>query len=159
MNLSKKFAMVLTIVIGLALTSTANAQFGHGRMAGGMGPGFPGLKMVMHLDLSDAQRDEIRTIIKKYRAEGQEIREDLASVRENMASVMFADQLDEAAVRSQFKVLAPQMEDLAVLGARIISEVKTVLTPDQIETMKEMRSERMGKQRRFRKCQQASTTE
>jgi Spy/CpxP family protein refolding chaperone len=159
MNLSKKFAMVLTIVIGLALTSTANAQCGRGRMAGCMGPGFPGLRMVMDLDLSDAQRDEIRTIVKKYRSEGKAIREDLASTRENMAAVMFADQSDEAAVRSQFRALAPQMEDLAVLGARIISEVKTVLTPNQIETMKEMRAERMGKQERFRRCQQASTTE
>ena len=159
MNLSKKFAMVLTIVIGLALTSTANAQFGHGRMMGGMGPGFPGLRMVMDLDLSDAQRDEIRTTVKKYRAEGKEIREDLASARENMAAVMFADQLDEDSVRNQFNLLAPQMEELAVLGARIISEVKTVLTPDQIALMKEMRAERMGKQGRFRKCQQYSTTE
>ena len=159
MNLSKKFAMVLTVVIGLALTSTANAQFGHGRMAGCMGPGFPGLKMVMHLDLSDTQRDEIRSIVKKYRTEGKEIREELASARENMAAITFADPLDEAAVRSQFQALAPQMEELAVLGARIISEVKTVLTPDQIALMNEMRSERMGKQGRFRRCQQASTTE
>lgn len=113
----------------------------------------------MDLDLSDTQRDEIRTIVKKYRAEGKEIREDLASAKENMAAVMFADPLDEAAVRSQFQSIVPQMEDLAVLGARIISEVKTVLTPDQIELMKEMWAERTEKQRRFRKCQQESTIE
>ena len=151
--------MLFTVVIGLALTSTANAQFGHGRMMCGKGPGLPGLRMVMDLDLSDTQRDEIRTIVKKYRAEGKEIREDLASAKENMAAVMFADPLDEAAVRSQFQSIVPQMEDLAVLGARIISEVKTVLTPDQIEMMKEMWAERTEKQRRFRKCQQESTIE
>jgi len=159
MNFSKKFAMVLTVVIGLALTSTANAQFGHGRMMCGKGPGFPGLRMVMDLDLSDTQRDEIRTIVKKYRAEGKEIREDLASARENMAAVMFADPLDEAAVRNQFQSVVPQMENLAVFGARIISEVKTVLTPDQLEAMKGMQAERTGKQGRFRKCQPESTIE
>ncbi|MBW1866954.1 MAG: Spy/CpxP family protein refolding chaperone [Deltaproteobacteria bacterium] len=151
MKIGKKFAIILAVVIGLAGASAANAHFCQGPMKHGMGQGFPGLRMVMALDLSDTQRDEIRNIIKKYRAEGQDMRKQLASAREKITAVMFADQLDEEAVRSRIQEIAPLMEDLAVLGARIISEVKTVLTADQIDMLKDMRAECTEKRGRFRK--------
>ncbi len=151
MKIGKKFAIISTVVIGLAGASAASAHFCKGPMKHGMGQGFPGLRMVMALDLSDIQRDEIRGIIKKYRTEGQQIRDQFALAREKIAAIIFADQLDEATVRNQFQEIAPLMEDLAVLGGRVIMEIKTVLTADQIDLLKEIRAEHNEKRDRFRK--------
>lgn len=151
MKNGKKIAVLLAVVIGLA-GAPAAARWGHGSIVCGMGPGFPGLKMVMALDLSDDQRDEIRSIIEKYRAEGQTMREQFASAREDMAAAMLADTLDEAAVRSRFQAIAPLMEEAAVLAARVISEVKPVLTAEQIQLLKEMRTGCAGRGDRSRWC-------
>ncbi len=126
--------------------------FGHGG-PGGRGGGFGGLKMLMQLDLTDAQKSQIREVLPAFRAEKDRRQADRKAMRERIRTLMEAERFDENEVRLAFREMAPLMEDMAVSRLRFMHEVKAVLTPTQIAAVKERfmeRENRHGEHRRIR---------
>ncbi len=145
---------MLTLVFGLAILFSGVPVV----QAGDFGPmhhkgGLPGLRALMELDLTDAQKTGVSDIIVKYRAEETGIRTQLKNARENLMNVVHADVFNEQDVRQAFQQMSPLIEDMTVLGAKFMDELKNVLNPEQLEEMKKCRKEfsgKMGKGMKFR---------
>jgi Spy/CpxP family protein refolding chaperone len=144
----------VTGVLVLAITAGAGwvQAFGPGGH-GGHGGGFGGLKMLMQLDLTEAQKARIRDMLPAYRT-AQDDREDaLQAMRRQMRALVEADRFDENEVRQAFREMAPLMEDMAVLRMQFIHDIKSVLSPEQIARIKDRhmdRENRRGEHRRTR---------
>ena len=91
--------------------------FGNGGHGGG---GFGGLKMLLQLDLTDAQKTQIRDMLPAYRAEKETRRDALRDKREKMRDLIEAERFDEEAVRQAFREMAPLMEDMAVSRVHVM---------------------------------------
>jgi Spy/CpxP family protein refolding chaperone len=92
------------------------------------------------LNLTQAQRDEIRTLREAQRKDSQALREQMRAARQQLQQAMRADVPDEAAVRSAAGAVAALQADLAVLQARARGQLMTVLTPEQQGKLKEARA-------------------
>ena len=140
----------------LMLIAAVGAQWTHAYMRGGPGghgAGFGGLKMLMQLDLTDAQKAQIREMLPAYRTEKQTRQNALRAMRQKMQGLVAAERYDEDEVRQAFREMAPLMEDMAVLRVQFMHDVKAVLTPEQIARVKEKhtnRENRRGEHRRIR---------
>ena len=138
----------LSMVLILVMVFSGMAIAGHGREHGFMkhhrGMGY-GLRALLSLDLSDAQKTEVANILKKYRDDMRTSADKLAEAKKNMGEMIHADEFNEAEIRKAFQAISPIKEELVVLRAKIISEIKPVLTPEQIETLKERKAERAEK--------------
>lgn len=111
-----------------------------------------GLRGLMTLDLSDSQKAEVGGVIDKYREEGKALVDSLFEARENSRAAMQAEPFDEEKVRQAFQQISPILEDLMVLKAKVMAEVRPLLTADQLELLNQQwsqRCERMRHGKRF----------
>ncbi len=111
------------------------------------GPGGRGGAMGLplgRLDLSEAQRDQVRTIHESHQAELEAVGARMREARLALATAMTADVFDEGGIRSRFAELAIVEADQAVLQARIRSDVfHQVLTDEQRAAAKKFAAERV----------------
>lgn len=117
---------------------------GPGRQGGPMGligPGFRGL------DLTDAQREQVRAIMQSHQAEFTQVGEKVRAARDGMHALVNADTLDEAAIRAKATEAAAAEADAAILNAKVRAEVKGILTAEQLEKMKALQGRRRGARR------------
>ncbi|MDM8551003.1 Spy/CpxP family protein refolding chaperone [Desulfobacterales bacterium HSG2] len=153
----------LSIVAALVIlfTGAVMAQkFGRFGMGGPGGPGMGGPggfgmgRGLMELDLSDAQKTEVADIIKKYRDQTENAVDSLMAAKKNLDTVIHVEEFNEADVRQTFQTIASAQEELVVLMAKIFSEIRPVLTPEQIASLEERRAgraERMKEWIKFRR--------
>ena len=66
----------------------------------------------------------------------------VVSKRRALRDAVLADQPDEEAIRSAAKTLGNQIADAAVLASKVVAEVKEVLTPEQIEIIRQYQADR-----------------
>ena len=92
------------------------------------------------LHLTQAQRDEIRTLRQAQRKDAQPLREKLRTARQELQLAMRADVPDEAAIRSAAGAVAALQADQAVQQARARTQFMSVLTPEQQARMKQARA-------------------
>ena len=114
------------------------------------GPGGPGGSMSLlgefgpalrALELTDAQREQIRGIAKTHEAEFREIGERLRTAHESVNALVTADTVDEAAIRARSGELGAVEADAAVMRARVHQEVFSVLTAEQQAKAKQLRAQ------------------
>jgi Spy/CpxP family protein refolding chaperone len=144
-----KKLLFATVTMAL-ICGTAYAMPGHG-MPGMGGPGAHFgqgiLRALLNLDLTDAQKHEAALILSKYRDEGQERRATLRTAMEDLRGTAEADPFDEEAIRAAFKGVAGAGEEMAVHGAKLVAELKGILTPEQKESLEEHRAARHEKRK------------
>jgi Spy/CpxP family protein refolding chaperone len=99
----------------------------------------PGLRA---LELTDAQREQIRGIAKAREAEFREIGERLRTAHQGVEALVTADTVDEAAIRAKSGEVAVVEADAAVMRAKVHQEVFSVLTAEQQAKAKELRAQR-----------------
>jgi protein CpxP len=159
MNMAVKRQRMKTIgivagVLALAVLVGAGGVYGWGHGGpGGHGGGFGGLKMLMQLDLTDAQKAQVRELLPAFRAEKDRRQADRQAMRTRMKALVEAERFDENEVRLAFREMVPVMEDMAVTRVRFMHDVKAILTPAQIAQIEERmagRENRRGEQRRLR---------
>jgi protein CpxP len=128
---------------------------GPGMMGRGMmGPGGPGMRggpgggpfgmaglPLRELDLTDAQREQVKAIMASHRDEQKATGDKMMAARKALHDAIAADVFDEAAVRAAAGAVAALDADAAVLQAKIHGEVFAILTPEQVKKAKELRSE------------------
>ena len=149
----------IIMAVTFALSSVVMARgFGGGPLGGPMGghpgPGLMGLKTVLELNLTDTQKEQVLTIIEKYRDTQDKTMESLRAARADLGSAIHAEEFDEQKVRTAHRALSALMEELLVVKGTMGAEMKAVLSADQIELLKERRAqgmERMKKRRSYRR--------
>ena len=127
-------------------------QGGPGRFGGPGGPGGPGrfggpggpmgmLPMLgPNLGLTDAQKDQIKTIAESHKDEWKALADRGRTSHEALNDAVNADQLDEALVRSKSAEAGVVEADMAVTRARVRGEVFQILTADQKTQLKAMQA-------------------
>jgi protein CpxP len=138
----------LLLVIGVSAAVHAQGE-GPGRHRP-FGPGRGGFAGLRQLDLTEAQRGQVRDIMQRHRTEMQEAVTRLREAHRAQRSAVETIPVNEGLIRSTAQALANAQTDMALLQARIHSEVWSLLTPEQQEKAKQLKSERAArvKQRR-----------
>lgn len=127
---------------------------GFGRMGRGMmGPGGPGMRggpggplgiaglPLRGLGLTDAQREQVEAVMDSHRDEQKAIGERMMTARKALRDAVEADAFNDAAIRAAAAEVGGVEADAAVLRARLRAEVFALLTPEQVQKVKDLRSE------------------
>jgi Spy/CpxP family protein refolding chaperone len=150
-----KFNRFRILIAGLAVTLMAAVGFsqtvvkaaGPGHRGGGFGGPMMGI-YADYLDLTDAQRAQMKDIMTKEKPTIQPLMKQLAESHKQLRQLESAGAFDEAKVRAIATQQAQTMTELTVQKARIKSEMMQVLTPDQKDKMAKFEARR---QARFQK--------
>jgi protein CpxP len=141
-------ALVAALAGGYAVTA-AQAPPGKPGMRGAAGPGFQsgprsgpaGDLGLRGIELTDAQRDQVRTIMESHRDEFADLRQKLSAAHRAFAEATRGDALDEAAIRTQSTAVANAMADEAILRARVRAQVHALLTAEQQQQLKDRQAD------------------
>lgn len=126
-------------LVGLALATAVAAtpvpaQSHHRRHHGPapMGAGRTHLhQMFDQLDLTDAQRDEIRSLVMQHHEANQGRIEQLQQARLALFDRVHAETLDESAIRDAYAAVSASAADLSVARAALLQQIRRTLTPEQ----------------------------
>jgi protein CpxP len=93
------------------------------------------------IGLTDAQRDQIKTIADAHKDEWKALADRARTAHEALNDAIVADAIDEAAIRQKSAEVAAIDADLAVARAHAHAEVFQILTSDQKAQVKTMQAE------------------
>ena len=119
------------------------------------GPGRGGFPVLAHLGLTDAQRDQVREVMERHQDQMREAGTRLRQAHEAQHAAIETMPVNEGLIRSTTQTLANAQTDMALLRARIHSDVWSLLTPEQQEKAKQLKAQRetRSKQRLQRRQQ------
>jgi protein CpxP len=125
------------------------------RMRGPGGPGGPGGPMgfgpgFRELDLTDDQKTQLKSIADSHRDEIRAAADKVGAAREGMRALVEADSINESAIRAKSAEIAAAEADMLILNARIRQESLQVLTPEQQQKLRDLRTAREGQMRQRR---------
>jgi Spy/CpxP family protein refolding chaperone len=147
---SRKKILVVGIVVTMVFVGAMAAMAGDfpcRHRKPGFGHGFLGLKAVLELKLSESQQTQVLDIIGKYEDEMKNNRDNIREARKNFMTAMHAEVFDEGKVRTAFKELSSIREESIVSRGKMMSELKAVLTPEQMALLKERKVQRMERKK------------
>lgn len=120
------------------------AQGGPGRGAGALRPGGRGFAAgfaLGQLDLSDAQKQQVRDIMQRHRQQSQPVMDRLQQAMQAQRAAINAVPVNEAAVRQAAAALAAAEADVAVDQARMHADIFSILTVEQQEKAKQLEAQ------------------
>ena len=128
----KNRILVLAGVAALIIATTvfAVAQGGHGRPHGD-GPGDMMEHMSRALNLTEAQKTQVKAIMDAERAATEPSRAKMDEIHKQIEAVMANGQFDEAQIRALASQGAQAMADQMVEHIRAHSKMLALLTPEQ----------------------------
>ena len=151
-------ALALVLAAGAITAVCAARAGGPGNMMFGHRMGWIARK----LDLTDAQRTQIQSMIQAERPNFQPLVKQLAANHQQMLVATRGGSFDEAQVRTLANQQAQTLAELMVIRERLISKVyNTVLTPDQktkADTLRQQMFERMSQKFQEQSSQPTTTT-
>ena len=145
MNRFRSLAWGVALVALLA-TSVAYAQeppgggFG-GRGGRGFGPGGPGL-VLNELNLTDAQREQVREIRDRYKEQIQTLSRRLGELTAKQRLAIETVPVNETLITSATQDMTQAEVEVAIQEARINADIWSVLTPEQQAKATKLRAER-----------------
>ena len=131
-------AMVIVVAGG----AVAFAQGPGPRGPRGGGPGIGRGLPLREIELTDAQREQVRQLTQQQRESSRALFERAQAARVAQRQAMDATPFNEPAVRAAMAAMAEVEADLAVQEARLQSEIYGLLTPDQQERLQKIRADR-----------------
>jgi protein CpxP len=147
-------ALALMLSAGAALAQTAPSFHGRGEgVFGGPKFGFFGHQ----LDLTDAQKTQIKEIMTKEKPTLKPLMLQLGQSRSQLRQLELNSTFDEAQARTIAAQQTQTMTELAVQRARVEAELIQVLTPDQKTKLTQLWQQR--EQRMLKHNQQAPTAQ
>jgi Spy/CpxP family protein refolding chaperone len=108
------------------------------------GPGGPMgmLPMLGHqLDLTDAQKDQIKVIADAHKEDWNGLAQRARAAHGALNQAVTAESVDEALIRQRSADAAAVDADLAIARARVHAEVLQILTPEQKAKLKTLHAE------------------
>lgn len=141
--LVRRMAVLLSIVAATAFSGGAQAD--DGSMGGCQcGQGHYkhfGRFIARKLGLTDAQKTQAKAIFQNNTT-GKSIRTNLHAERKNLAALMHADTVDEAAIRAESAKIGSIEADLNVNRAKLGAQFRAILTPGQLAKLKALMQKR-----------------
>ena len=101
------------------------------------------------LNLTDAQREQVRTILQGHREEGQALMQRGQAALEALRTSTEGT-IDEGAAAQQGQALGAAIAEAAVLRARVRGEIMAILTPDQQAEAAKIQVDRELRMKQFR---------
>lgn len=93
---------------------------------------------LQELNLTAEQKKELFAIVMKYRDAHKDTRQNMQDIRKQVADMaldLLNEEFDEEKVRQTYRESTTKMEDTVVTAAKMFAEMKTVLTPEQLELL------------------------
>ena len=143
MNRFRSLVTGVTLVALLA-TSVAFAQGpprGGGRGGRGFGPGAPSLAL-SELNLTDAQREQVREIRDRSREQVQALSRRLGDLAAKQRQAIETMPVNETLITSATQDMTQAQVEMAIQEARINADIWSVLTPEQQTKATKLRAER-----------------
>jgi len=120
----------------------------------GGGPGGPGARgfglPLRELQLTDAQKEQVRQIRSRHQAQMREAMTRLEAARRTQRKAVETVPADEAQITSLTQDMVQAEVDAAIQTSRLNSEIWTVLTPDQQSQLKTLREQRQARAEQWR---------
>ena len=91
------------------------------------------------MNLTEDQRQQIHQIVASHRKEIAAVAKPLVEKHRALRDATLAPNMDEKAIRAAAEDMGKSIGDAAVLAAKIKSEVRKVLKPDQLQKIEEFR--------------------
>ncbi|MEO8070682.1 MAG: periplasmic heavy metal sensor [Acidobacteriota bacterium] len=125
---------------------------GPGGPGGAMGgPGMLGPLMLGRLDLTEAQRGQVKAILDSHKAEQEALGQRARAAHEALDAASSGDAFDEGLVRTRAAELSLVEADAAVARARAYNEVLQILTADQRSKIKTLQAGMKDRQSEMQK--------
>ncbi len=118
---------------------------GMGMMGPGMGMMGPGMQMhglLEYLELTDEQREEVRTIQREVRREHMEAMLDVMDLREDMWAAFREERPDPENMRQMHEEMSRKKGDMLVSFIEMRNSIYDLLTDEQRERVKEFYDQR-----------------
>jgi len=138
-------SVLLTLLLGITLTSPARADRGDGY---GYGPGY----MMMWTDpngelkLSSEQREKIYAIQREMRKKQWDLMEQMQAVMTKVYPLMNADKRDTKAILAAFEPSFKLHRQMLEIQIETANRIDAVLTPEQRKTINDWRGQGYGPQ-------------
>jgi Spy/CpxP family protein refolding chaperone len=127
---------------------------GPGRDAAPLGPGarrgFDAGFALGQLNLSDAQKQQVRDITQRHRQQTQPTMQRLQQAMQAQRAAINQMPVNEAAVRDASAALAKVQADMAVEQARLHADIFNILTVEQQEKAKQLEQQAQARQQERR---------
>lgn len=138
-----------------ALAITANAEPGKFRDHKGPPHERAGkhLHALRQLNLSDQQREQIRSLMQSAHEQNRPRMEALAAERGKLRELMHANPVNPGAIRAQTMRIAELESELHIARAQQRAAIESVLTPQQREQWKQLRAKREEEREKFHREQ------
>jgi Spy/CpxP family protein refolding chaperone len=144
--MKKKGITILVVLTLLVVGLACMADAGHwGRF--GMKPTdmfmFRMDMLADELDITDAQREDIKSIIDEKRPEYKPLVEDLMSKKQALQELVLAEPVDEEAIRQASLEIGAKIAQLSIMASEAVREVRFILSPEQLQKLTELRRKKM----------------
>jgi periplasmic protein CpxP/Spy len=142
-KMSGKRSIIASVVVTLclvAVTAMAGVAVAHdggwrdGKCGGHSHLGF--MEKGKNLGLTDAQKGQAKEIFQSNRVVVKPIMENLCTERKILRALIYADKIDETAIRAETAKIAGLQADLNVNRAKVAAQFRAILTPDQLTKLK-----------------------
>ena len=95
-------------------------------------------RKLAQLGVTADQKAEVKTILRQYQPTVGPLIKQVVTERRALRDTIRAETIDETAIRAQAAKLASLQADLAVQRAHVAHDIRAVLTPEQLQKLKEM---------------------
>ena len=131
----------LALLLAIALAGPGKWGHGHRGPDGDRHPGEMMRMLAAHLELSEEQRAQVRTLAEEHRESTRALRDRIRDARRTLHETIHADDSSEDAIRAASAVLAAAEADMAVARASHRKDFESLLTPEQKEELQRIKEE------------------
>lgn len=142
----KKLSRSVVAIALIAMVAIAGWAFNSYAYGGGQAPQHEMMQkheMVKALGITDDQKAQMKGILEKYRPALQPLIKQYHTERREMRKLVHAATIDEAAIRAQAARMSTVQADLAVQRARLLHDMRGVLTQEQLQKLSQMEKDRI----------------
>lgn len=140
--MKKKALFILPLAIAAALAPLSAATFGQGSFRGEIVQRLMDLRD--DLDVTDAQKKEIRSVVEGYRSEIKAQWDTGKAAREGMRSAVQEHGAESPEATAAAEKIGDAASSGSLLLAKILSDVKPLLTEDQLQKIESGRADISG---------------
>ncbi len=133
--------LVITAVIVFCGLSHAGPHF---PMPMGLGPMYRLNLLSEELGLTDDQRAALKDLIKDHRKEIKLLVKTLIAKKRALQELALGENPDPEAIRQASTDLGNAIAEAAILGSSLAQKAKSILTPEQLTRLREMRQNRQN---------------
>jgi protein CpxP len=137
-NAAKGYAVVAAVVAAVSFSPLNSSAFMGEDGSPPVGRNFK--KMATELGLSVQQQQDIKAVFVKNRTQAEPLMQQFKTERRSLRMLIQAEAVDDVAIRAQSAKVAAIEADLAVQRAHAAQQVRSFLTPEQLQKFKELQA-------------------